>query len=101
VADEKYDKHVLGHDDRGNPTRTPDMPEYDREGGFEDYVSDAQKLMCSSTCPAGAREVVRSSDNAVIRMDSRGRVGIRQGGRITTFFRPDEPAEYLAEQGGR
>jgi RHS repeat-associated protein len=101
VADQKYDKHVLGIDDAGKPTRTADMPEYDRDGGFEDYVSDAQKLMCSDTCPAGARQVVRSSDNAIIRLDSKGRIGIRVGDTITTFFRPDNPLGFLAREAAR
>ena len=101
VADEKYDKHVLGLDDAGNATRKPDMPEYDYDGGFEDFVSDAQKLMCGNSCPAGARQAVRSSDGAIIRLDSSGRVGIRQGDVITTYFRPDDPAAYFAREAAR
>ncbi|SCL24453.1 polymorphic toxin-type HINT domain-containing protein [Micromonospora inyonensis] len=101
VADEKYDKHVLGLDDAGNATRKPDMSEYDYDGGFEDFVSDAQKLMCGNSCPAGARQAVRSSDGAIIRLDSSGRVGIRQGNVITTYFRPDDPAAYFAREAAR
>ncbi|PZG46982.1 hypothetical protein C1I98_13795, partial [Spongiactinospora gelatinilytica] len=94
VADEKYDKHVLGLDDRGRPTRQPDMPEYDTEDGFERYVADARSLMCPVTCPAGARETIRSNGD-IIRLDSQGRLGMRRGRVITTYFRPDNPLEYF------
>ncbi len=102
-ADEHFDKHVLGLDDAGQATRTPDMPEYnikDLDKGFDNYVSDAKSLMCSDTCPAGAREAIRS-DGVVIRMDSQGRVGMRNGSTITTFFRPDDPAAYFAREAAR
>jgi hypothetical protein len=104
VADQKYDKHVLGLDDAGKPTRTPDMPEYDRDGGFEDMVSDAKKLMCGEVCPAGARETKRTLDGVttIIRIDDlSGRVGMRVGNRITSFFRPDDPAAYFEREANR
>ncbi len=100
VADQKYDKHVLGLDDAGNPTRRADMPEYDHDGGFEKFEADAKNLMCGSTCPAGARQAVRS-DGALIRLDSTGRLGIKQGDKIATFFRPDDPAAYFAKEAAR
>jgi RHS repeat-associated protein len=102
-ADEHFDKHVLGLDDAGQATRTPDLPEYDLDDldkGFDKYVADAKSLMCPQTCPAGAREAVRS-DGVVIRMDSRGRVGMRNGTTITTYFRPDDPATYFAREAAR
>jgi RHS repeat-associated protein len=101
VADQKYDKHVLGLDDAGNPTGRADMPEYDYDGGFEQYEADAKKLMCNASCPAGARQAVRSSDGALIRLDSTGRLGIKRGDKITTFFRPDDPAAYFAREAAR
>ncbi|MEU6525817.1 polymorphic toxin-type HINT domain-containing protein [Streptomyces sp. NPDC046924] len=100
VADEKYDKHVLGLDDSGNPTRRPDMPEYDTDDGFERYVADAQALMCPGSCPAAAREAVRS-DGVIIRMDSQGRIGMRDGNTITTYFRPDDPLAYFQREAAR
>ncbi|WMX44034.1 SpvB/TcaC N-terminal domain-containing protein [Streptomyces roseicoloratus] len=102
-ADEHFDKHVLGLDNAGQPTRTPDMPEYDipdLDKGFDNYVADAKSLMCSSTCPAGAREAIRS-DGVVIRMDTQGRVGMKNGNTITTYFRPDDPATYFAREAAR
>ncbi|MEO3752480.1 polymorphic toxin-type HINT domain-containing protein [Streptomyces sp. B6B3] len=99
AADEHYDKHVLGLDDAGEPTRTPDMPEYDRKGGFEEYVADACSLMCGPL-PAGAREATRS-DGVVIRLDASGRIGMRNGEEITTFFRPDDPATYFSREAAR
>ncbi len=100
VADEKYDKHVLGLDDSGNPTRTPDMPEYDTPDGFERYVADAKALMCPGNCPAAVREAVRS-DGVIIRMDSQGRIGMRNGSTITTYFRPDDPLAYFTREAAR
>ncbi|MEW2120037.1 polymorphic toxin-type HINT domain-containing protein [Streptomyces sp. NPDC005474] len=100
VADEKYDKHVLGLDDSGNATRRPDMPEYDTDDGFERYVADAQALMCPGSCPAAAREAVRS-DGVIIRMDSQGRIGMRNGNTITTYFRPDDPLAYFQREAAR
>jgi hypothetical protein len=100
VADEKYDKHVLGLDDSGNPTRRPDMPEYDTDDGFERYVADAQALMCPGSCPAAAREAIRS-DGVIIRMDSQGRIGMRDGNTITTYFRPDDPLAYFQREAAR
>lgn len=100
VADEKYDKHVLGLDDSGNPTRRPDMPEYDTDDGFERYVADAQALMCPGSCPAAAREAVRS-DGVIIRMDSQGRIGMRDGNTISTYFRPDDPLAYFQREAAR
>jgi hypothetical protein len=100
VGDEKYDKHVLGLDDAGNAVLTPDMPEYDYEGGFERYVADAQALMCGP-CPLGAREVRRDYDGAILRMDIKGRLGIRVGKEIATYFRPDDGLEYLDREGWR
>ncbi|WP_440103659.1 polymorphic toxin-type HINT domain-containing protein [Streptosporangium sp. H16] len=100
VADEKYDKHVLGLDDFGNPTRRPDMPEYDTDGGLERYVADAQALMCPGDCPAAAREAIRS-DGVIIRMDSQGRIGMRNGNTITTYFRPDDPLAYFEREAAR
>jgi RHS repeat-associated protein len=99
VADIKYDKHVLGVGKKGGP----DMPEYDFDGGFEQYVDDAKSLMCGETCPAGARQTTRTLDgvSTVIRMDSSGRIGMREGNRITTYFRPDNPLEYFGEQAER
>ncbi|WP_406499494.1 polymorphic toxin-type HINT domain-containing protein [Streptomyces sp. NBC_00846] len=102
-ADEHFDKHVLGLDDAGQATRTPDMPEYDIKDidkGFDNYVADAKSLMCSDTCPAGAREAIRS-DGVIIRMDSQGKVGMRNGNTITTYFRPDDPATYFAREAAR
>jgi hypothetical protein len=102
-ADEHFDKHVLGLDDAGQATRTPDMPEYDiadLDKGFDKYVADAKSLMCSETCPAGAREAIRS-DGVIIRMDAQGRVGMRNGNTITTYFRPDDPATYFAREAAR
>lgn len=99
LADQKYDKHVLGLDDDGNPTRTPDMPEYDYDGGFEDFVSDARRLL-GDTPPPGARQAVRS-DGAIIRLDLSGRLGIRKGDVIVTYFRPDDPAAYFAREAER
>jgi RHS repeat-associated protein len=99
VADEKYDKHVLGLDNSGNPTRTPDMPEYDYDGGFEKYVEDACALMCGAR-PAGAREATRS-DGVIIRLDSEGRIGMLDGNEITTFFRPDDPLAYFLNEAAR
>lgn len=51
------------------------MPEYDYDGGFEQYVDDAKALMCGSACPARAREAVRNLDSVttVIRMDTTAR----------------------------
>ncbi|MFH0241304.1 hypothetical protein ACGRHY_02420 [Streptomyces sp. HK10] len=100
AADEKYDKHVLGLDDSGNPTRRPDMPEYETDDGFERYVADAQALMCPGSCPAAAREAVRS-DGVIIRMDSQGRIGMRNGNTITTYFRPDDPLAYFQREAAR
>ncbi|MFC8591697.1 Hint domain-containing protein [Streptomyces atroolivaceus] len=100
VADEKYDKHVLGLDDAGNPTRTADMPEYDTPDGFDRYVADAERLMDPASLPAGAREAVRS-DGVVIRLDAQGRIGMRNGNTITTYFRPDDPAAYFANEAAR
>lgn len=100
VADEKYDKHVLGLDDSGKPTRRPDMPEYDTDDGFERYVADAQALMRPGSCPAAAREAVRS-DGVIIRMDSQGRIGMRNGNAITTYFRPDDPLAYFQREAAR
>ncbi|MFE4621869.1 RHS repeat-associated core domain-containing protein [Streptomyces mirabilis] len=102
-ADEHFDKHVLGLDDAGQATRTPDMPEYDiadLDKGFDKYVADAKSLMCSDTCPAGVREAIRS-DGVIIRMDAQGRVGMRNGNTITTYFRPDDPATYFAREAAR
>ncbi|MDG4797813.1 hypothetical protein [Micromonospora sp. WMMD1082] len=103
AADMKYDKHVLGLDDAGNATRKADMPEYDYDGGFEQYVDDARALMCASTCPVGARETVRNLDGVttVIRMDATGKIGMRVGDRITSYFRPDNPLKYFEEQANR
>ena len=100
VADEHFDKHVLGV---GKKDGRPDMPEYDYDGGFEQYVDDAQSLMCGATCPAGARQTTRHLDGVttIIRMDSSGRVGMRTRNEITTFFRPDTPLKYFEEQAGR
>ncbi|WP_433571565.1 hypothetical protein [Streptomyces sp. CA-251247] len=107
-ADEKYDKHVLGLDDHGNPTRTPDMPEYDYDGGFEQMVDDAKALMCSDTCPVGAQETRRTLNGVttIIRLDSQGRVGMRVGNKITTYFRPGvnggkSPQEYFDGEANR
>lgn len=100
VADEKFDKHVLGLDDAGKPTRRPDLPEYDTDDGFERYVSDAKALMCPGSCPAGARQAVRS-DGALIRLDGQGRIGIKKGGDIATYFRPDDPPAYFATEANR
>ncbi|MFF1821363.1 polymorphic toxin-type HINT domain-containing protein [Kribbella sp. NPDC058245] len=103
VADEHFDKHVLGLDDAGQATRTPDMPEYavkDLDKGFENYVADAKSLMCSETCPAGARQAIRS-DGTIIRLDSSGRIGMRKGNTITTYFRPDDPGTYFIREGAR
>ncbi|MFF4599819.1 Hint domain-containing protein [Amycolatopsis sp. NPDC001319] len=98
-ADEHYDKHVLGLDDAGNPTRTPDMPEYDYDGGFEKYVADACKLMCGQL-PKGAIEATRG-DGVLSRLDPQGRLGMRSGNDITTFFRPDDPLKYFQQEAGR
>lgn len=101
VADEKYDKHVLGLDDAGDPTRRADMPEYDTDDGFERFVEDARRLMSGDTPPPGVRQAVRS-DGAIIRLDMMsGRLGIRRGNVITTFFRPDDPPAYFAREANR
>ncbi|MGW1817946.1 polymorphic toxin-type HINT domain-containing protein [Streptomyces sp. NPDC002125] len=100
VADEKYDKHVLGLDDAGKPTRTADMPEYDTPDGFDRYVADAENLMDPASLPPGVREAVRS-DGVVIRLDAQGRIGMRNGNTITTYFRPDDPAAYFANEAAR
>ncbi|WP_127504075.1 polymorphic toxin-type HINT domain-containing protein [Actinoplanes solisilvae] len=83
-ADIHYDKHALGLDDAGQPTRKADMAEY-------------------SVCPAGAQETVRTLDgqSTVIRLDSKGRVGMRVGDRITTYFRPDNPRGFFDQQANR
>jgi len=102
-ADEHFDKHVLGLDDAGQATRTPDMPEYDivdLDKGFDNYVADAKSLMCPETCPTGAREAIRS-DGVVIRLDAHGRIGMRNGNTITTYFRPNDSANYFARQAAR
>jgi RHS repeat-associated protein len=99
VADIKYDKHVLGVGKKNGP----DMPEYDHEGGFERYVDDAKRLMCSDTCPAGATQTTRKIGgvDTVIRMDASGKIGMREGNRITTYFRPDNPLDYFGGQAAR
>lgn len=95
---------VLGLDDAGLATRTPDMPEYDLEDldeGFNKYVADAKALMCSETCPAGVRQAKRSSDGAIVRLDASGKLGIRDGSTITTYFRPTDPDAYFAKESQR
>ena len=79
------------------------MPEYDIVGidkGFDNYVADAKSLMCPETCPTGAREAIRS-DGVVIRLDAHGRIGMRNGSIVTTYFRPDMPAYYFARAAAR
>ncbi|MDT0267661.1 polymorphic toxin-type HINT domain-containing protein [Streptomyces sp. DSM 44915] len=101
--DEHYDKHVFGEGKR--PGEGPDMPEYQHEvdgvDGFDRYQQDACALMCG---PRGSnvREVIRSGDGAIIRLDtSTGRIGIMQNGRITSFFRPDDPLAYMENESVR
>ena len=108
VADQKYDKHVLGLDDDGQPTLTPDMPEYDYDGGFEQMVDDAKALMCTDTCPIGVQETRRTlnGQTTIIRLDSQGRVGMRVGNKITTYFRPGvgggpTPQQYFDREANR
>jgi RHS repeat-associated protein len=108
VADQKYDKHVLGLDNDGNPTLMPDMPEYDYDGGFEQMVGDAKALMCSDTCPVGAQETRRTLNGktTIIRLDSQGRIGMRVDSKITTYFRPGvsggkTPQEYFEAEANR
>ncbi|MDP9642099.1 hypothetical protein J2S53_002044 [Actinopolyspora lacussalsi] len=98
-ADEHYDKHVLGMDDDGNFTRTPDMPEYDTEDGFDRYVADSQALMCPDACPSGVREGKRDRDNTWIRYEmSTGKIGMKRDGQIVSYFRPDAEMEYFSEE---
>ena len=101
--DEKYDKHVFG--DGKRPGEGPDMAEYQDEvdgvDGFDRYQQDACGLMCG---PKGSnvREVIRSGDGAILRLDtSTGRLGIMQNGKITNFFRPDDPLAYMENESGR
>ena len=67
------------------------MPEYQNKvggvDGFNRYRDDAISPMSGPKGP-GVREVTRSGDGAVLRMDSTGRVGFLQDGKITNFFRP-------------
>ncbi|MFF1926335.1 hypothetical protein ACFVW8_37945, partial [Streptomyces sp. NPDC058221] len=101
--DEKYDKHV--HGDGKRPGEEPDMPEYQDEidgvDGFDRYQKDACTLMCGEKGP-NVREVIRSGDGAVLRLDtSTGRLGIMQNGKITNFFRPDDPIAYMEKESAR
>ncbi len=97
--DEKYDKHVLGIGKR--PGEFADMPEYADAPGFARYEQDACTLMCGAR-GEGVREVVRSSDGAILRLDTAtGRLGIMQNGKITNFFRPDNPAAYIEAESRR
>ncbi|GLU50525.1 hypothetical protein Nans01_48760 [Nocardiopsis ansamitocini] len=101
--DEKYDKHVFG--DGKRPGEDPDMPEYQDEingvDGFDRYQQDACALMCGPK-GEGVREVVRSGDGAILRLDtSTGRLGIMQNGKITNFFRPDDPIAYMDNESQR
>lgn len=89
-----YDKHALGMDDDGNLTRTPDMPGYDTADGFDRYVADSKSLMCSESCPAGVREGTRT-DGTLIRLATDGKLGMLRGGKIVSFFRPDDPTAYF------
>lgn len=101
--DEKYDKHVFG--DGKRPGEGPDMPEYQHEvdglDGFDRYRQDACGLMCGPKTP-NVREVIRSGDGAILRLEtSTGRLGIMQNGKITNFFRPDNPLAYMENESGR
>ncbi len=100
-ADAHYDKHVLGMDDDGNLTRTPDMPEYDTDDGFDRYVADSKALMCPDSCPAGVREGTRS-DGTLIRYEpSTGKLGMKRNGKIVSYFRPDDPLAYFEREVAR
>lgn len=101
--DEKYDKHVLGEGKR--PGESADMPEYEHPvngvDGFDRYNQDACALMCGPK-GEGVREVVRSGDGAILLLDTKtGRLGIMQNGKITNFFRPDDPLKYMEGESGR
>lgn len=48
------------------------------------------------------QEVVRASDGAVLRLHTpTGRLVFGQNGKITNFFRPDDPLEYLEKESKR
>jgi hypothetical protein len=85
-------------DDDGNLTRTPDMPEYDTDDGFDRYVADSKALMCPGSCPVGVREGVRS-DGTLIRYElSTGKLGMKRGGKIVTYFRPEDEIKYFERE---
>ena len=101
--DEKYDKHVLGQGKR--PGESADMPEYkdqdDDDDGFSRYEQDAEGLMNGPLTPQ-IREVTRSGDGAILRLHTpTGRLVIGQNGKITNFFRPDDPVKYMENESGR
>ncbi|WP_033823634.1 RHS repeat-associated core domain-containing protein [Kitasatospora sp. MBT63] len=101
--DAKYDKHVLGQGKR--PGEKADMPEYqDRDkddDGFGRYEQDAEHLMNRPLAP-DIREVDRASDGAVLRLHTpTGRLVFGQNGKITNFFRPDDPIEYMDKESKR
>ncbi|WP_238783213.1 DUF6531 domain-containing protein [Streptomyces monomycini] len=90
-VDAHYDKHAYGEGARDGKA---DMPEYqdqhDDDDGFARYVADSEGLFRTSEVPSGVREVIRSSDGAVLRMDPEGRLAIAQNGRVTSYVRPGE-----------
>jgi RHS repeat-associated protein len=101
--DEKYEKHVEGIGKR--PGEVADMPEYrDRDkndDGFGRYERDAEQLMNGPLTPQ-IREVTRSGDGAILRLHTpTGRLVIGQNGKITNFFRPDDPIAYMENESGR
>jgi hypothetical protein len=67
------------------------MPEYKDQhpddDGFERYKRDSERL-ANSPLSEIEREVRRSSDGAILRMDSKGRIVFIQDGKITNYFRP-------------
>ncbi|WP_242581026.1 DUF6531 domain-containing protein [Streptomyces sp. MST-110588] len=106
TVDEHYDKHAYGEGARDGK---PDMPEYqdqhDNDDGFGRYVADSERLFRDPVPPQGVREVIRSSDGAVLRMDPEGRLAIAQNGKITSYFRPGETImdahKYMDNESGR
>ncbi|MFE4022254.1 DUF6531 domain-containing protein [Streptomyces sp. NPDC059101] len=105
-VDEHYDKHAYGEGARDGK---PDMPEYqdqhDDDDGFGRYVADSEALFRNPKPPEGVREVIRSHDQAVLRMDPEGRLAIAHNGKITSYFRPGssiaEAHKYMDKESQR